>query len=312
MTKAVTQEDVSGTSFGKLLLGFVLVVVAYLAGLAAAWGILLLFPSMHPLWSTLVADIGATIVVFIFSVIFNNVSFYDPYWSIQPIAIAIYWMVLGFSSANSVRQIVVLSVVAFWGVRLTLNWIRGWNGLKHEDWRYVKYRKEHPKLFWFIAFTGLEMMPTLIVYLGCLAIYPAMISGAQFTFLDGIGIAIAVGATLIEFIADEQMKIFCKMNDNPNRVMDLGLWSTSRHPNYFGEVSFWWGIFFFGLSAIIYDPTYQLWWIAIILTGPVAMVVLFIVISIPLLENKQKAKRPEYEEYMKRVSSFIPWFPRNG
>jgi len=311
MSSIISNDKETKPTCGKMLVAFILVVITYLSAFSLAWSLIKLLPAMHILLITLIADIGATIIVFIFSVVFNNVSFYDPYWSIQPIAIAVYWMLLGWGKANPIRQIIVVSIVSFWGIRLTLNWARGWKGLKHEDWRYVKYREEQPKLFWLIAFTGLEMMPTLFVYLGCLSLYPALISSnASFNFLDGIGIFIAFGATLIEFIADEQMKIFAKMNDDPKRVMNLGLWSVSRHPNYFGEVSFWWGLFFFALSSTIYSITTPLWWISVSLSGPLAILLLFLFISIPLIENRQKKKRPAYAAYQKQVSKFIPWFPR--
>ncbi|MHA1210927.1 MAG: DUF1295 domain-containing protein [Candidatus Heimdallarchaeota archaeon] len=300
----VASIEVSKPTFSKMLIAHSWVIFAYIVAFGAAIGIIFLLPdTMHLLWSTLIADVGATIVIFIFSVIFKNVSFYDPYWSIQPIAIAIYWMIQGWGIANPIRQIIVLSIVSFWGIRLTLNWIRGWKGLKHEDWRYAMFRKEKPKMFLFIAFTGLEMMPTLIVYLACVAMYPAlMLSSASINYFDVIAITIAIGATLIEFIADEQMKIFTKMNDKSEKVMDLGLWAVSRHPNYFGEVSFWWGIFFFAVAA-----SHEWWWTVV---GSIAMIILFIFISIPMLEKKQLAKRPEYTEYKKRVRMFIPFFQK--
>ena len=271
MTEVLAIEDKKEYSFSKFLGALALVIVVYAIAFGAAFGIGFGLTKLgwHTLWITLVADVGATIVVFIFSVIFNNVSFYDPYWSVQPIFIAVYWMLINPASGPQlIRQIIVVSCVSFWGVRLTLNWIRGWKGLHHEDWRYVKYRKDQPKLFWGIAFTGLEMMPTLIVFLGCIAMYPAIaISTKSFNWLDVIAIIVTIGATWYEFIADEQMKIFCKVNPEKNKVMDVGLWAASRHPNYFAEISFWWGLFFFALAA---DFTW--WWT---IAGPVAMIVLF-------------------------------------
>ncbi|MBD3191694.1 MAG: DUF1295 domain-containing protein [Candidatus Heimdallarchaeota archaeon] len=298
-----THVKVEKPASGRMFLAFSLVTFSYLIALAAAigiaWGFTIL--GLHPIWRTLLATVGGTFVIFIFSVLFDNVSFYDPYWSVQPIFIATYWMILGYGTANFYRQVLVLAVVSFWGVRLTLNWIRGWKGLEHEDWRYVKYRKEQPKLFWFIAFAGLEMMPTLIVYLGCIAFYPALVlSSNDLNLFDLIAVIIAVGATLIEFIADEQLKIFSKMNDDPEKVMDLGLWGVSRHPNYFGEISFWWGLFFFALAADL-----SWWWTV---AGGIAMVILFVFVSIPLMEKKQIEKRVEYSEYKKNVSMLIPWF----
>ncbi|NHK31227.1 MAG: DUF1295 domain-containing protein [Asgard group archaeon] len=304
MAETTSIDEVKKPTFGKMLLAFSLIFLVYAIALGAAIGIAYVLPGMHVILLTLIADVIATIIVFIFSVIFNNISFYDPYWSLQPIAIVVYWFILGFNTALLARQIIVLSVVSFWGLRLTINWIRGWKGLKHEDWRYTKYRKDKPKLFWFIAFTGLEMMPTLIVFLGCTVMYPALVVGSsQINVFDAIGIAITVGAILIEFIADEQLKIFNKMNDEPGRVMDLGLWSVSRHPNYFGEVTFWFGLFFFALAT-------KVWLWSWTIAGTVAMVILFFSISMPLMEKKQLKNRPAYVDYKKRVSMFIPWFPK--
>ncbi|MEA2070829.1 MAG: DUF1295 domain-containing protein, partial [Asgard group archaeon] len=215
------------------------------------------------------------------------------------------WMFLPQAAdANPIRQGIILGVVSFWGLRLTINWIRTWKGLHHEDWRYVKYRKEYPKFHWFIAFFGLEMMSTLIVYLGSLAMYPALVtSGKAINFLDIIGMIVAIGATLIEFIADEQLKVFCQMREKNSQVMDVGLWGLSRHPNYFGEIAFWWGLFFFALAADL-----SWWWT---IAGPIAMVLLFNFISIPLMEERQVKRRPEYEEYQEEVSRLIPWFSKN-
>ena len=306
MAEITTLEESKKFSFGRFLIALALVIFAYALAIGAAFGIGygLTILALHPLWITLVADIGATIVIFIFSVIFKNVSFYDPYWSVQPIVIAVYWMYLPQAAgANPIRQMIIIGCVAFYCTRLTLNWVRGWKGLHHEDWRYVKYREENPKSFLLIAFFGLEMMPTLIVFLSCIALYPAMVLSAEpIGWLDAIAMTITIGAVWYEFISDEQMKIFCKVNPDSNKVMDVGLWATSRHPNYFGEVSFWWGLFFFALAADL-----SWWWT---IAGPVAMVILFLFISIPLIEKRQLAKRPGYADYKRRVSMFIPWFPK--
>ena len=120
--------------------------------------------------------------------------------------------------------------------------------------------------------------------------------------LDAKFMDLATLAGWYEFIADEQMKIFCKINPDSDKVMDVGLWAACRHPNYFGEISFWWGLFFFAIAA-----DYSWWWT---IAGPIAMVVLFIGISIPLIENKQLKKRPDYADYKRRVSMIIPWFPK--
>jgi steroid 5-alpha reductase family enzyme len=150
------------------------------------------------------------------------------------------------------------------------------------------------------------MMPTVMVFAGCLSLYPALVinpTGYSYVF-DTLGLVIAVGATAIELLADEQMKRFCRSNKEKGKVMDEGLWSLSRHPNYFGEVSFWWGLYFFALAASL-----SYWWC---FAGPLAITILFIVVSIPLMEKRQLARRPNFEEYKERVSVFIPWFPKKN
>jgi len=252
----------------------------------------------------LVTDIIATLVIFIASTIFRNTSLYDPYWSFIPIVIAIYWFIVGLIEYEAgPPQVVILVVVGMYGLRLTYNWIRSWEGLMHEDWRYVKFRKEKPKLFWFINLTGLQLMPTVVVFLGCIPLKPAFINNIK---IDNvfyiIGLIIAVSAIFIEAIADEQQYAFRKKKQ-PGELLNVGLWGFSRHPNYFGEISFWWGIYFLGLAG----DTSSWWWM---IAGPIAMVILFLFVSIPMMEKRLKERYPDYEEYQKRVSMLIPWFKK--
>jgi steroid 5-alpha reductase family enzyme len=284
---------------------FMLLSFSYLCGLAAAIVVgnaLVRQSTLHPLWATLVADVAATIVIFIFSVVFNNVSFYDPYWSVQPMALALFWLIRT-PDQLTLRQLLVLGCLFFWGIRLTVHWAVQWRGLRHEDWRYTRYRRKGSVQFWVVAFTGLELMPTLLVYLGCVAFYPALaVNPRGIGVLDGLAVLVAMGAAFIELAADRQMKSFLQQNPAEATLMERGLWARSRHPNYFGEVSFWWGLYLFTLAAA---PSW--WWT---MAGPAAITLLFLFISIPLMENRQVIRRPSYDSYRRRVSVFVPWFPK--
>jgi len=288
----------------NLFLAFMVCLLAYVLALAVAIGIgYLLHNQMHIIAVVLIADIFATLVIYVFSHIFKNTSLYDPYWSLAPIPIALFWMVYSDSHTSlSVTQIIVLVIVALYGIRLTLNWIRGWQGLKHEDWRYTKYRDENPKLFWLINLTGLQLMPTSLVFLGCLSLYAVFYSSnTSFGYLDAIGIIISLMGIAMETVSDEQLRKFKKTKEK-GQLMTSGLWSVSRHPNYFGEISFWWGLFFFALSADLSN-----WWMIV---GPVSITILFFVISIPMMEKKLLERYPQYAEYKKKVSMFFPWFQK--
>jgi len=292
------------TKSENLAKAFALCALAYILALCVAILVGYALGEWHSVLIAFVADIVATLVIYTFSRIFRNASFYDAYWSVAPLAIALYWA-LGAVSEDVVfaRQTVVVTLVFLWGLRLTYNWARQWQGLGHEDWRYADFRAKSKRWFWLVELWGIEMMPTMVVFLGCLCLYPALSSGTgAFGPLDGIAIAVTAGAIIIEATADEQLRRFVKTKRQPGDIMATGLWAYSRHPNYFGEVMFWWGLFIFALAA---DSCY--WWTV---AGPLVITLLFLFISIPMMDKRSLDRRPGYEEHMKKVSGLIPWFPK--
>jgi steroid 5-alpha reductase family enzyme len=291
------------TSPPNLKVPFLIYFSAYVlaAGAAIASGYLL--QHLHPVGVLLGADIAATLVIYLFSRTFSNASFYDAYWSVAPMAIAVYWLMVAPSSANELRQLTVVTLVLAWGLRLTWNWARQWQGLGHEDWRYRQLRNTSGSWFWLVDLAGIEMMPTLIVFLGCLSLYPALAAGGNnFGMLDVAAILVTAGAIWIEATADEQLRRFSERKISDEKVMRQGLWAYTRHPNYLGEVLFWWGLFLFALAA---DAGY--WWTVI---GPVAITLLFTLISIPLMEKRNLTRRPAYGEYAREIPALLPRLSR--
>ncbi len=289
-----------------------IVLLAYLAALGAAAVSLVVAADRGLLTATAIANVVATIVVFGFSVGTNNSSMYDPYWSVAPVCIAGWWGLHPGANGDPVRAVVVVALVNAWGWRLTYNWWRGWHGLGHEDWRYAGMRARAGRAYWPVAFAGFHFFPTVIVCLGCLALWPALVTGKlRFGVLDGVGTAIALTGILVESIADHQLARFKRdvvarrargeTVDHP--LLTAGIWAWSRHPNYFGEITFWVGLFVIGLAA---DP--GAWWTAL---GPLAMVLLFTGVSVPLIDARLRATRPDYAEHAKRVSGLVPWPPRS-
>lgn len=274
------------------------VVLAYVVALAVALWMIPLLGAWPPVWIVVAADVVATVVVFLFSMRWDNGSVYDPYWSVVPPLIALFWIGAA-EEAVPLRQLVVTVLVFAWGIRLTFNWVRGWPGLHHEDWRYVDLYVQAPLPKWATSLFGIHLFPTVIVLLGCLPMIPALASGrAVWGLLDSIALVVTAGAILIETVADEQLRRFARKRQ-PGDIMNEGLWARSRHPNYFGEMSFWCGLFLFGFAA---NPSY--WWTII---GPISMVALFQLASIPMLDQRSLQRRPGYEEHMRRVRAVIPW-----
>ena len=284
----------------RLILACALV---YALALAIALGVGYLLRGKHPILIAGGADIAATIVVFIFSIIFNNSSIYDPYWSLAPVPIALYWAFHAYSDAVIIRQVAVLLLLAVWAARLTYNCLDRWQGLKHEDWRYSEMRRTG-RFYWVISFFGFHLFPTIIVFLGCLSLYPSLLAGTHpFGVLDIVAIILTISAILIEGKADRELKAFMSKRKSAEQHITTGLWAYSRHPNYFGEVLFWWGLYLFALAA---DLAY--WWAII---GPLCITMLFIFVSTPMMDRHILNKKSAYSGTMKRVSALIPWFPKN-
>ena len=281
------------------------VIIAYIMAAAAAIGTGY-FLWEEPQWLLILgADIAATVVIFAFSVALKNTSMYDAYWSIIPIWIVVYLWLFPEREVNDIRSLLAGSITILWGLRLTWNWLRGWPGLHHEDWRYIEQRKQTGKMFQFVNFFGLHMMPTGLVYLGCLTLIPALsTSNEPLNWIDIVATLVGLTGIFFETVADQQLRNFRKTNTDKSRILETGLWKFSRHPNYFGEVSFWYGLAWFSIAAAPAD-----WWR---LSGAVGMTALFLFISIPMIDKRMLEKRPHYAERMKRVSAIFPWPPKKG
>ena len=192
----------------------------------------------------------ATIGIYISSLILNNSSMYDPFWSVAPIPIIIY---LAYFSNNLVLNdlytSLIVFVVLFWAVRLTHNWTMVWGGLKEEDFRYIDLKQGNLLKKEIVNFFGIHYIPTLQVNVSLLPLY--------FVFNENvinynwiiIGAIISICAVIIQIVADKQMRDFKKNILNKNKIMNLGLWKYSRHPNYLGEVMFWIGLYVIALSV---------------------------------------------------------------
>jgi steroid 5-alpha reductase family enzyme len=282
------------------------VTVAYALAIAAAAGWLGWGPTTGRLWlDTLIADLLATLVVFGFSRAYRNSSFYDAYWSVVPPLLLLYWWIETVPYVDALRCTLVAVVVVLWAIRLTFNWIRGFPGLQHEDWRYPMFRERAGRWEFLADLVAIHLIPTVQVFVGMLPVYVAVTRpGTGLPWLAWLAAFIGVAAVVLEFVADQQMYDFAKTR-KPGQAMDRGLWSWSRHPNYFGEFSFWFALALFGVAAAPADA----WWLFV---GAALMLALFLFASIPMMEERSVARRPEYQQVVDRVSRFVPWPPRKA
>ena len=267
--------------------------VALIYVIAALVGILT-YRSLDLDWwlALLIADVLATVVTFIFSVIFGNASVYDPYWSVQPPVILI-----AFAIGREMTALGILLIIAvsFWAVRLTANWAYTFHGLEHQDWRYTMLKDKTGIFYPIINFVGIHMVPTLVVY-GCIlpAVY-AVRNGLDANVFSVIAILVSLGALALQGAADVEMHRYRK--NRSGSFIRAGLWRYSRHPNYLGEILMWWGV----ASSVVFSAP-EAWYL---IAGAVANTVLFFAVSIPMADKRQSRKEG-FDEYKRQTRMLLP------
>ncbi len=296
-------ESREGKIKGNKRKGLLICLFAYITAGIMVWLVYDAISIFHPLLIVITLDILATLVIFLFSMMFNNSSLYDPYWSLVPPLIMLFWVFNAQTlEALTLMQILILSTVIFWSLRLTLNWLTRWRGIKDEDWRYISFRFKYQEQYWIVSLTGIHLFPTLIVFLGCLSVFPALVMHeGTMGVMEWIAFGVTVSGVVIETVADIQLRRFNR-EESKSDFQDAGLWKYSRHPNYFGEVLLWVGLFLFSTGM---EEIY--WWI---LPGPIFMILMFYAISIPMIDRRMLRRRTGYRDYIKRTSAMIPLPPK--
>ncbi len=227
----------------------------------------------------------------------NDVA--DIAWGIGFIMAGMVPLVLyGFATG---RSLVAMTLVIIWGGRLAYHITRR-NIKKSEDGRYVAWRNAWGK--WAIprAYGQIFLLQGVLLILVAM---PVLVihtyRGGSMMALDIIGIAVWMIGFVFESVGDRQLRSFIGNPENKGRILDTGLWRYTRHPNYFGEVTQWWGLGILALSV-------PYGWIGLI--GPLTITFLILKVSgVPMLE-KNMEKNPLFDEYRKRTSRFLPMLQR--
>ena len=257
----------------------------------------------HPLFEVFAAMLAATGVTFAATLAWRNGSVFDAYWSVVPPFVALYFAAAGGSLGTPLATAVLLVVFA-WATRLTVNWVVGWPGLHHEDWRYSMLYEQARVPRWLVQLLAVDLLPTLVIFAGCIPLWPALAGGSG--ALGPVGwCAAAVGlfATGLELSADEQRRGCASAA--PGALVEAGLWRWCRHPNYLGEILFWVSLWLFAVAA---DPAVW-WWTAI---GPIAVAGLFLGASVRIMDARNAARRPGWAEYAARTPALWPRRPKNS
>ena len=240
-----------------------------------------------------------TFVFFIAHVIKDN-SVADVAWGLGFVIIALY--TLSSTSTFFPRQILITLLVFIWGIRLAVHTLNRSKG-RGEDFRYLNLRnkwKKRAALKSYVYIYLLQSVLMLVVAFPLIVVnYHYGNLGEDLTYLDNIGIAIWSFGFVFEALSDFQLTRFKKNSKNKGKLMTGGLWKYSRHPNYFGEVVMWWGIFIIAVASPKGFYT---------LISPLLITNMILFYSgIPLLEKKHK-NHIDFQKYAKNTPIFIPNF----
>ena len=277
------------------LRSYLIITLCYV--LAATLGIWVFRTLRTSLWlSLMTADLIATFFIWMASLLFGNASVYDPYWSVQPPIIL--GLALVFLGQFNTGSILLVLAITFWGARLSANWMVTFPGLHQQDWRYDQLKDQSKGFFPLVSLFGIQIMPTLIVYACLLPGFYYLVLGGGMNLGVILGIAVIIGGTILELAADHQMQRFRKTRRSKVQLIRTGLWKYSRHPNYLGEISVWWGVYLVLLST---HP--DLWYLGV---GALANTCLFLFISIPLADKHLASYKEDYTVYRAETRMLLP------
>lgn len=202
---------------------------------------------------------------------------------------------------SGLRGSIVALLITVWGSRLAYHIYKRNKG-KTEDYRYMAWREQWGKQFYLRSYLQVYILQGALLFLIILPVFVINKNiSSSIGVLDFVGLIIWIGGFFFESVGDKQLAVFIKNPENKGKLMRGGLWKYTRHPNYFGEVAMWWGIWVISLSSDIV-------WFSVL--GPLTITILILEISgIPLLEKKMK-ENPDFADYKKKTNKFIPWFPK--
>lgn len=238
--------------------------------------------------------------LFLLGTALRNNSIVDVGWGVGFVLVA--WSMLLAYPPLTLARVTMTMLITLWGLRLFAHILRR-NVGKPEDFRYANFRREWGK--WLVprAFAQVYMLQGVFMYLISLPVILASVQSAPAVHpaLYALGLAVFGIGFVFEALGDAQLRRFIADPAHKGQLMTGGLWRYTRHPNYFGEATMWWGVFILAMSAGV-SP------LAVI--SPVTITLLLLFVSgVPMLEKSMK-NRAGYADYARATSIFIPWFPK--
>lgn len=244
-------------------------------------------------------------IIFLIATAIKNNSIVDIGWGMGFVVGS--WLTLFVTENPTILSYVIVGFITVWGVRLSARLLRRNYG-KPEDFRYAQWREEWGDKVVIIAFFRVFMVQGIINFVVGSASYTVIkynqfSIGSNHQYLVYLALLIAFVGLFFEVIGDEQLRRHIAKGSRT--LLQTGLWSITRHPNYFGEILIWIGLYASGITLIFTNSVNPFYYLLLIIS-PVLMTTVLIKVSTPLLE-KNMEKYASWEEYTKRVPMIFPW-----
>ncbi len=247
------------------------------------------------------AAAGLVSCVWLVSLRLRDASIIDVFWGLGFVLIGLLCVALGDGALG--RRLALAVMASLWGLRLAVHIGRRNHG-RPEDFRYAALRARDGDRFWLTSLYRVYLIQAVLMWIVALPVEVGSAHGPSrdLGLLDLVGVAVWAVGLAFEAIGDLQLARFKADPASAGRVMDRGLWRYTRHPNYFGDVTAWWGI------AVVALGAGGDWWA---LVGPaINTLILVRLTGKPLLESTIAQRRPAYADYARRTSGFLPLPPR--
>jgi steroid 5-alpha reductase family enzyme len=240
------------------------------------------------------------VVAWLASLLVRDASIVDMIWGLGFVVVA--WVTYLQAADPGWRGLLLTAMVTVWGLRLSGYLV--WRNLgKPEDFRYQEMRAKAPHRFWLTSLFRVFLVQGTLIWVISVPVVVSQSGDTDLYWLDYLGVLCWGIGLLFEAVGDIQLARFKAGPDSKGKVMDRGLWRYTRHPNYFGDFSVWWGHYLVAAAG-------GAWWT---IFSPVMMSFLLLRVSgVALLEKTISERRPEYEEYARRTNAFFPGPPKRG
>ncbi len=240
------------------------------------------------------------ILIWLVSLAIKDASIIDFLWG--PGFILVAWLAFFTTNGDPTRKLLLVGMVTIWGLRLALHiYLR--NRGHGEDFRYKKWREESGSNWWWYSFFKVNFLQGVVMFIVAIPLLAAQYNPTPtaMTLPDWLGFVLWIIGFSFEAVGDWQLAQFKAKSTNKGKVMNTGLWRFTRHPNYFGDATLWWGYYLIAVAA-------GGWWT---IFSPALMTLLLVRVSgVAMLEKNLKESKPKYKEYIRRTSAFFPMPPK--